>query len=322
MSRRFVRRSAPLVVGLTWAYASVAHAATLSWDGNGFVPPNGNFNLAANWDPNAVPGNADTAVFRVGSGVLYDVQLGSVTTTIDRLIVGNNDMRLSTNLTFGATLRADNPTTTEAGRGVVVGETASDTAAVLNLSAGTFFNRVVTLNAVAATIGDAAGSNGTINVPGAKLNITGNDAANAELIIGRFGSGTLNVTAGATVDVSSPNGNVVLGHNSGSSGLVTVSDAGSTLSSGPQPVIGGAASATGTLNVTNGGQVDTNGGFIGHVAGSTGSISVDGDGSAWTSPSSVFIGNAGSGSLAVTSGGDVTNASGLIGFQSLSEYMH
>ena len=83
---------------------------------------------------------------------------------------------------------------------------ASDTAAVLT-------SRLPTFSGAAATIGDPAGSNGTLNVSAGTFNVTGSDAANLELIVGRNGSGGINVTGGADVNVAQ---DTALGENAGS----------------------------------------------------------------------------------------------------------
>src|SRR4051794_9197454 len=67
--RRLAGRLSLLLLG---GVAATSHAATITWTNN--TP--GNWNTAANWSPNQVPGAADTAVLANG----VSVTLGSPTT--------------------------------------------------------------------------------------------------------------------------------------------------------------------------------------------------------------------------------------------------
>jgi T5SS/PEP-CTERM-associated repeat protein/autotransporter-associated beta strand protein len=70
--------------------------------------------------------------------------------------------------------------------------------------------------------------------------------------------------------------------------------------------------ASGTLTVTNGGQVQCAGsGIIGDNAGATGSVTVDGAGSRLTVTNDLTVGNSGTGTLSVTGGG-VLNTAALL----------
>ncbi|MES9906566.1 MAG: PEP-CTERM sorting domain-containing protein, partial [Sedimenticola sp.] len=67
---------------------------------------------------------------------------------------------------------------------------------------------------------------------------------------------------------------------------------------------------TGTLSVLNGGSIETaTYGVLGHDAGSSGSVTVDGAGSSWSQENShLYVGNEGAGSLSTTNGGAVSTA--------------
>ena len=62
-----------IVGGLVWGVvASNAQADTIDWDGNNAVPPSGYYNVAANWNPDKIPGAADNARF-INNPYAYDV---------------------------------------------------------------------------------------------------------------------------------------------------------------------------------------------------------------------------------------------------------
>ncbi len=74
----------------------------------------------------------------------------------------------------------------------------------------------------------------------------------------------------------------------------------------------------GTVTITNGEQVTGDQGYIGYASGSTGSVTVDGVGSTWTSNTNLYVGSSGTGALAISGGGAVSNSSGYVGSDSSS----
>ena len=137
-----------------------------------------------------MPDANDIVTFRRGNIAMYAVTfpgVGTGTTPVDyvtdRLLVGSNTTSFAETQFNPApsTYTAANATTAESGRGIIIGATASDTAATLT-------TRLATLSATAATIGDPAGSSGTLNVTAGTFHVTGSDASNIELIVGRNGS--------------------------------------------------------------------------------------------------------------------------------------
>ena len=54
---------------------AAATAWANEWDANGASPPNGTFQVANNWNPNAVPGTSDTATCWIGEHKVYPVAL-------------------------------------------------------------------------------------------------------------------------------------------------------------------------------------------------------------------------------------------------------
>jgi T5SS/PEP-CTERM-associated repeat protein len=302
------------VLAVLTLFTASADAVTTSWN----INTNGQFTTAANWN-NGVPNSADVAVFDRGSGVTYtvtfrDFLIPGADFTSDRLVVGSNTVTFNP---FGATdYFLDNTTTIEADpilglpvRGITIGADATDTAAVL-------VSHLALLEAVAATLGHATGSSGTLTLDQNNdlLNLTGGSTTDAELIIGRLGTGVLNVSAGADVTVngvtggmfSLPAGSVSLGRNSSGQGTANISGAGSTLDVNTLLIVGDAG--TGTLNVTAGGLVESLSGILGDLPGSTGTVTISGAGSRWN-VAFLAVGDAGTGTLNVLDGGtiDITN---------------
>lgn len=304
------------VLGLV---ASTSVAATSSWDGNGAVPPSGNFDVANNWNPNNVPGSGDSAEFSRG-GFSYTVTFpgtgGGGATPVnyvsDQLRVGNNSVSfidatsaLPPQLPIPSTYALDNTATAESSRGIIIGVTGSDTAAVLT-------TELATLSAAAATLGDAAGSSGTLNVSAGTFRVTGSSFGDRELIIGNHGTGRLAVSGGADVNVDAVYGDSVLGKSSGSHGTATVSGVGSSWANGRALYVG--LGGDGMLNVTTGGQVSDGTGYLGYSAASTGVVTVDGAASAWTN-TDLFVGYGGMGTLDVLAGGHVNSQIAFLGVQ-------
>ncbi len=130
------------------------------------------------------------------------------------------------------------------------------------------------------------------------LNIVGE-----QFTIGYVGGGTLTVTRGASVTAA----NAVIASAAGSNGVVQVDGTGSTWTNGNLYV---GNSGNGTLNITNGGAVmnASTYAYIGYNSGSTGTVTVDGIASKWTSVSGLYVGNSGNGTLKVTDGGAVSVA--------------
>jgi T5SS/PEP-CTERM-associated repeat protein len=212
---------------------------------------NASFSTASNWS-GGVPNQNFSALFNRGAAATYTVTLSS-NRTFDQLRVGSNAVTFqSSSTTTARTMTADDWRTSEVGRGIIVGLTNGDNGVVNVVKNGTA--DAVTLTARAATIGDAAGAAGTFNMTSNStgtanvFNIIGSSAADTELIVGRAGTGTLNVTGGAHVNVNGANGNATLGQEAGSNGVVMVSGSGSSLTVTGKLQVGLAGSATLTLD--------------------------------------------------------------------------
>jgi fibronectin-binding autotransporter adhesin len=169
-----------------------------------------------------------------------------------------------------------------------------------------------TVSNTEGSIGYASGSTGTATVSGAGATWTNS----GDLYIGRNGTGTLNIASGSTV--SNVVGRVGGCEACGTSGVgtVTVSGAGTTWTNSAGLAIG--ASGTGQVTIAGGGKVLTgpSGGFLGVLAGATGTMTVTDPGSTWNISDQLTVGGSGSGMLIVQNGGTVSNTAGTIGASS------
>ncbi len=208
----------------------------------------------------------------------------------------------------------------------------------------------------AGVVGESSGSKGSVTISGAgstwknngpmsvgesgtgTLSVSsGGLVTSANLSVGSFtgASGTLTINSGGQVTDSGGAG-IPIGSSAGTTGAVTVSDAGSSMStSGPlkvgdagqgtltvqnggQVVSGGQLtvgnSGSGVLNINSGGVMSTTGGAtLGFQSGSTGSVTVTGSGSTWNNTGPVLVGWNGNGTLTISNGGAVTSAGALHG---------
>ncbi len=153
------------------------------------------------------------------------------------------------------------------------------------------------------------------------------------LVAGMDGnSGQLTIKEGSTfnnngvgdiwnhVDGQVLRGQSYLGLSSGSTGVITVTGAGSIFTHANDQGVMGTANhlnigyrGTGLLNVIDGATASNTDGIIGVNAGSVGQAVVSGINSLWTNTRSLFVGSQGTGTLSVTDGGMVTNVNGTIG---------
>jgi T5SS/PEP-CTERM-associated repeat protein len=308
---------AAAIVVLVSLLSTNSFAATRSWDGGGGADTS--WRTDANWSSDTEPGVNDTAEFDRGVGFLYDVTFplllppGDITT--DRLIVGSNTVTFEPDHS-NTDYIAGTSDTTETGRGIIIGEDANDFTAFLNSHLGL-------LSTAAATLGHVAGSSGTLtlNQNNNQFNVTGSNINDTELIIGRYGTGALNVSGGADVNVANEFGSVILGDYEGSNGTAIIDGAGSTLTVGSALFVG--RGGTGTMNVLAGGTV-TNG-FAGEpddLASARigpGVVTVDGTGSTWISAQYLMVGSGDTGTMNVLNGGNVSSRSGFIGWYGVGE---
>ena len=184
--------------------------------------------------------------------------------------------------------------------GVVVGNSATG---ALQISNGT-------LTTPQLTIGDSANSSGSVTVN------SGGSITASTIGVGFSGNGTLTISSGGTVTLDNTDAlRIAVG--SGSTGVVTVEDAHSILTTNGGLEVGLQSGATSTLAISSGGQVlSLEGASVG--GGGHGAVTVDGPGSSWQVGSTLVVGTAsgGSGSVTITNGGVVTAAMPIFGLVS------
>jgi len=296
-----------VILSLLGVFAATGAAAvTTNWSTNS----SGVFTNPANWN-NGAPGSADTAVFNRGSAVSYTasfigspVGMPAPQYSTDRLIVRSNSVGFARGTGVnGPSYTVNNTSLDPSGRAIIIGQQNGDVATLAT---------TIPVSAAAATIGDAAGSSGTLDVNSNTFSLTG--VVGNTFIIGNNGTGALNIEAGAKVSAagaSNAGAALAVGNNAGSVGAITVSGLGSKLQIGPMLQfvdldIG--VRGTGSLSVTNGAEVDEDGtASIADQTGSTGTATVDGPGSLWQVGRDLLLGRSGTGTLSITNGGKVNN---------------
>ena len=282
------------------------------------------------------------AVYQIGSGTSIlagtDTYTGATTVSAGTLQVsGGGTLTQTSSITVDSAAPATHATFTVAGAAssvtsngnLIVGNSGTGTVGLTN--GGSLSNK-------ASAIGSNAGSTGTMTVDGTgslwsmtdtlyvgnngsgTLNVTNGGAITtrppwaggygADIYVGNNGSGTLNITSGGSLT----DGVGYIGYNAGSNGTVTVDGAGSTWKNNTalsQSYVG--YSGSGTLNITHGGGVLNQYGIIGYSAGSNGTVTVDGNGSTWSTNGTLIVSNHGTATLNITDGGTVTNTSAVVG---------
>ncbi|MDR2239913.1 MAG: autotransporter domain-containing protein [Zoogloeaceae bacterium] len=155
-------------------------------------------------------------------------------------------------------------------------------------------------------IGNSATGDGTVTVKDAGSTWTNSD----ELIVGNFGKGKLTIENGG--NVSSDSGTI--GSAQGAIGEVTVT--GASLGASSKWAIADslaiADEGSGTLNILNGGRVESGLGLIGNDDKGNGTVTVD-SGGIWTSSDDIVVGDFGAGTLNIKGGGNVSSVNGVVG---------
>ncbi|KKB10968.1 hypothetical protein VE25_15155 [Devosia geojensis] len=163
----------------------------------------------------------------------------------------------------------------------------------------------LTLALVPARAQEVIDGGQTVNVPGDHASPWNLGAV--DLIVGEAGAGTLIVENGGIVIPAV----VQVGRLAGSNGTVTVTGAGSNLTStGSIMQIG--LEGTGVVTVSGGASLDTAAGLvIGHFAGGEGTLNVSGPGTTWTTANQVTVGSQGTGTVNLTDGASVIHGGPL-----------
>jgi T5SS/PEP-CTERM-associated repeat protein len=224
-----------------------------------------------------------------GSSGTVTIEAGALATLANRISVGTNTGASGIlNITGAGTIvNLKSLPADQFGAGLTVARSGTGTA---NISAGAVVNVDGSGGAQRHSTnvggsGTSSGGNGTLNVTGAatRYNVTG---ASTSLVIGRDDSngsspshGNMTISDGAQVSFPST-GTGSVGHSPGSSGVLTVTGAGSRLNMGAFLGVGrdfdDNPGGTGTLNVGAGGVVQATAVHIGTSGTLAGNGSIDG----------------------------------------------
>ena len=302
-------------VALILMVASLSPARAQSiWTGN----TSSDWFIGGNWQSGTVPTPGasafidtiapnPTAVNGPGAQALDVVVGGSLT---GMLTIGSAGTVTNTEGTVGDS-SGSTGTVTVSGAGAAwansgdlyVGRNGTGT---LNVSTGGTVSNLI--GHVGGCAGCSAGAVGTVTVNGAGATWTNSTG----LMIGDSGTGQVTISGGGQVLTGSAGG--FLGNWPGSSGTMTVTDAGSAWNISGQLVVGGfLGPAVGSLTVQNGGTVSNTDGSVGYASGSTGTVTVSGTDATWTNSGDLYIGRNGTGTLDVGTGGSVSNLIGHVG---------
>ena len=147
----------------------------------------------------------------------------------------------------------------------------------------------------------------TLNGPGRNITVNLNVNGYGAMGAGHRGEGSMHISDGLAVQSTFG----YLGYESGSTGAVIVSGAGSTWTNSKEFHVG--YYGDGTLEITDGGSVNNEYSYIGRRSGSTGAVTVSGTGATWTNSQSLHVGEYGDGTLEITNGAAVNNEHSYIG---------
>jgi T5SS/PEP-CTERM-associated repeat protein len=190
-----------LAAGLATGRAALAQGdSTLSWNNSA----GGAASTTTNWAPNAMPGASDDLTFNL---------LASYAVTFSNLVPSAHTHTYKRGT---VTLTMSSPHTVSSG--IIVGDANTDVATAI-LTTGTWNS------GGPITIGNLAGSNGTLSVndDDADLIMTG---TTSDMIVGSNAPGALSITGGGLVQVADQ---FIAGNNAAGTSTVTVSGATSVL---------------------------------------------------------------------------------------------
>jgi len=177
-------------------------------------------------------------------------------------------------------------------------------------------NADTTVTSAGAELASLAGASGTVNIDGGNWD---NSAGN--LTVGAAGTGSLTIQNGGSVSST----NAVVGASASSSGSqVTVTGSASSWTNTGTLIVGAYGNGS-ALDILAGGNVSSATGVIGRYAGASGTVNVNGSGSAWTLSGDLRVAGdrtdasnpGGTGTLNIGngagSGGTVSNVNAYIG---------
>lgn len=290
-------RTAWQVVALILLNGIEASGQQSSWNTNS----KGDFLNSANWS-NGVPTSGVEALFSRGAGVEFAVSLPSVVTTptyAGPVVVESNEVTFS----------SPGPSAEFQTGGLYVGR---------DLINAIFSTELFRFEAGLVTVGSAPGSHGIVNIgrADAALSIL---TIYSEFIVGRYGTGVLNVSNGGWASNLGDRADAVFGRYAGGSGTahITAPDANllvNTLALGYE--------GQGHLFVAGGGLVQCSSrSTLGLISGGVGKAQVTGADTEWRNFSSLTVGYGGQGELTIDDGGKVTSNSAFIAYDTGSGYV-
>lgn len=277
---RAFRAALLATTALTACVIAAAPAGAADWTG-----AIGDWFDPANWN-SGVPTSGDDAYINNGG----TAEIGADGAAASNVWIGQNAGH------SGAVEVTGPDAELTASGGVYIGHSGSGR---LDISGGGVVN-----GGVGTTIGAASTSDGSVTVDG-----DGSAFNNSGLTVGNDGEGTLDITNGGYVFSTSS----ILGSRSTGNGTVNISGAGSLWESLYSLYVGYEGSAS--LDITDGGEMSVSEvALIGFLAGSTGSVAVDGENSVLNADWGMYVGVDGEGTLEVTNGGYVSSSASYIGY--------
>ena len=264
--------------------------------------------------------SASGTIVSVGGSGALTVESGGVFKAVESIVVGNNGDTGMVTVSGGGVIEAGGQigisgggSTYGAGQGTVM------VGAGGTLEAGLTPSEVPSGDA-AIYLGNYAGGTGTLDVSGAGAMVNANGY---RITVGDYGTGVLNVSDGATVLAGSTGSTypaIYVGNYAGSTGRVTISGAGTTLTADGQVIVGN--SGSGSVMVESGAALTTGAGpssglILGDAAGSTGSLTVTGAGSTLGNTGALDVGMGAAGSLTIADGGSVSTMTATVGTASV-----
>ena len=220
-------------------------------------------------------------------GVVNAANHGSL--TVGSLRIQSGSLTIDSNARFAVT----------SGTAVLIGSGGTGTFTLQGGGTGSASGELV--------LGTSVGSSGVMTVVDSFSKWSGS----GNVSVGESGAGSLSVRSGGVLvtgsDASGLSGSI--GTRSTGKGIVTVQGGDWTAHGALQ--IG--AAGNGTLQLLQGGTLESGAAMIGASPGSTGSGSVSGAASNWRLAGDLTVGSNGSGSLAVSGAGQVTDTNGVIG---------
>jgi T5SS/PEP-CTERM-associated repeat protein len=307
--------NSPLGVGTASSIIVGANGqGTLTVNAGGGIASNGPTLLSIGVNPSG-PGNGQMSILGGGTVSVGGLVLGSgFPGTVATLTVDASGSRLSLD---------NNLSLSSFGGSITVSNSASITGGALSLSAGQ------------ATV--ESGASWTVTGPAGQPDlIVGAFVPAAPFFGGSSGVASLTVQGGAS---GSSQTSAFIGANSGANGTMTITGVGSAWSSTGAVIVG--LGGMGTLNIQGGGVLTSGpGGFdsqvpgtsgvsgdVGGQAGSVGTVTIDGGGSAWNQTGAIRVGDTATGTVTIQNGGvlstgsdgSLENLSGVIGVQSTGQ---